>query len=587
MRYASIYFGVLVLAVLLNCNTAFCQITPFNWWKIDRVKGHKEIGSIVQIDSNYNFHFVSNGNFFSQVGDSLNTGSKIDSVALIPTADTTISEFYFYTQSRSFGPFPVTVREVTTYIFSSGDTLYYRNEKGVLYSYVPSSTGSGTVDWSQILNMPPGFADDIDHVDDADNDPLNEIQTISINGNLITLSNGGGQIILEYFSGDWNDLINVPATFPPSPHTHTEADIIDLDHYTDADIDGSEPAFNGWDKNELNDFSGNFTELNFTGTTGFSDLIDNVDDADSDPTNELYNDQELRDSISALRADLATLQFTVDTCCNTTMPPPSALFQPTDIANLGLWIDGSDIDGDGVQEGTGEQFLSGTLITNLKDKSGFNRHFTYSSGTPQHQLISGSLYSIAFDGDDNFVSDHIASEYTWWHSDDVTVFIRFEANSVTFGDLWYLISNAYNVTRIGMGLYFSDHSTILHGIGGFNYNGQGSASGRFLYHTIGGASFITQANTFYNCMWVVDHDAASSGGRLTGEVDGVTAPLVLNSSNGLSTTSAPHDTMKIGSNGTANGGWMNGSIAELIVYARQLTTTEIDQIKNYLTTKYQ
>ena len=57
--------------------------------------------------------------------------------------------------------------------------------------------------------------------------------------------------------------------------TITENQISDLDHYTDADIDGNEAAFNGWDKNESNDFSGNFTDLNFTGTIGFNDFVDN------------------------------------------------------------------------------------------------------------------------------------------------------------------------------------------------------------------------------------------------------------------------------------------------------------------------
>ena len=35
------------------------------------------------------------------------------------------------------------------------------------------------------------------------------------------------------------------------------------------------------------DFSGLFTDLSFSGTTGFSDLVDNVDDADANPTNEI------------------------------------------------------------------------------------------------------------------------------------------------------------------------------------------------------------------------------------------------------------------------------------------------------------
>jgi len=44
-------------------------------------------------------------------------------------------------------------------------------------------------------------------------------------------------------------------------HTHVEADITDLAHYTDADIDGNETAFSGWDKNAADDFDGAFSSL--------------------------------------------------------------------------------------------------------------------------------------------------------------------------------------------------------------------------------------------------------------------------------------------------------------------------------------
>jgi hypothetical protein len=36
---------------------------------------------------------------------------------------------------------------------------------------------------------------------------------------------------------DWADITNKPTTFPPDPHTHVEADITDLDKYTQAEVD--------------------------------------------------------------------------------------------------------------------------------------------------------------------------------------------------------------------------------------------------------------------------------------------------------------------------------------------------------------
>lgn len=50
--------------------------------------------------------------------------------------------------------------------------------------------------WSNIQSKPAGFDDNIDNVDDADNDPVNEIQLLSLSGSDLNLSNGGGTVTL-------------------------------------------------------------------------------------------------------------------------------------------------------------------------------------------------------------------------------------------------------------------------------------------------------------------------------------------------------------------------------------------------------
>jgi hypothetical protein len=57
-------------------------------------------------------------------------------------------------------------------------------------------------------------------------------------------------------TGSYTSLINVPTTFTPSDHTHSEADISDLAHYTDDSISGLEPVFALWDRDSTNDFRG-------------------------------------------------------------------------------------------------------------------------------------------------------------------------------------------------------------------------------------------------------------------------------------------------------------------------------------------
>ena len=91
--------------------------------------------------------------------------------------------------------------------------------------------------WNSLPGIPEGFADGTDHVDDADNDPTNELQT-------------------------WNSLPGIPAGFADG-----------TDHVDDADNDPT---------NELQTWN------SLPGIpAGFADGTDHVDDADNDPTNEL------------------------------------------------------------------------------------------------------------------------------------------------------------------------------------------------------------------------------------------------------------------------------------------------------------
>ncbi|MCB9453069.1 MAG: hypothetical protein H6672_16655 [Anaerolineaceae bacterium] len=67
--------------------------------------------------------------------------------------------------------------------------------------------------------MPAGFADNIDDVNDADSDPINELNTaLVLNGTMLELTDAGGILTsdlssLGIVSPDWNDLTNIPAGF--------------------------------------------------------------------------------------------------------------------------------------------------------------------------------------------------------------------------------------------------------------------------------------------------------------------------------------------------------------------------------------
>ncbi|MBW6491910.1 MAG: tail fiber domain-containing protein [Lentimicrobium sp.] len=82
-------------------------------------------------------------------------------------------------------------------LFRDNGTLFLKTEVdpagGTSYSI------SGT---SQLLSTPYAiYAKDVENNDDADADPTNELQTISISGTVLTLSQGGGSVVLPTGGG--------------------------------------------------------------------------------------------------------------------------------------------------------------------------------------------------------------------------------------------------------------------------------------------------------------------------------------------------------------------------------------------------
>ncbi len=121
-------------------------------------------------------------------------------------------------------------------------------------------------------------------VDDADNNPTNELQTISKTGNTVTLSNGGGSFTDEVDDAD-NNPANELQTISKTGNTVTLSDGGGsfTDEVDDADND---PA------NEIETWStlGGIP-------SGFADDTDDVNDADADPSNELQTISKSGDTI--------------------------------------------------------------------------------------------------------------------------------------------------------------------------------------------------------------------------------------------------------------------------------------------------
>ncbi len=146
------------------------------------------------------------------------------------------------------------------------------NEFGLVNLQIGSvnTTGMQNIDWSkgpyfieisvdgtvmgtsQLLSVPYALhavTVENDKVEDADADPGNELQILSISNDTIYLSNGG--------------KVKLPPETDPaftnwdksSGISITESQISDLDHFTGNDISGNETAFDGWDKDASDDFT--------------------------------------------------------------------------------------------------------------------------------------------------------------------------------------------------------------------------------------------------------------------------------------------------------------------------------------------
>ncbi len=135
-------------------------------------------------------------------------------------------------------------------------------------------------DWTNLPNIPSGFADDTDDVDDADADPTNEIQTLSQTDTDVTLSDGGGTISVADNDNDssnelqdWTNLPNIPSGF---------AD--DTDDVDDADADPT---------NEIQTLSQTGTDVTMSDGGGTISVADNDNDSNNEielPTNASLGD---------------------------------------------------------------------------------------------------------------------------------------------------------------------------------------------------------------------------------------------------------------------------------------------------------
>lgn len=173
-----------------------------------------------------------------------------------------------------------------TYVDPNGGHNYQFNSSSDILSvpyakYAERAENAFSGDFSDLIGVP-----------NLDTSSSNELQSISLIGDTISLSQGGGSYIISTFSGDFNDLTNVPTIDTSSSNELQVLSIsndsiflssggfikLPTDQVNDADFDPT---------NEIQGLSLSNDTL-YLSNGGYIVLpTDQVNDADDDPTNEL------------------------------------------------------------------------------------------------------------------------------------------------------------------------------------------------------------------------------------------------------------------------------------------------------------
>lgn len=238
---------------------------------------------------------------------------------------------------------------------------------------------------------------------------------------------------------------------------------------------------------------------------------------------------------------------------------PTPLFAPTFLPNCSLWLDGADIKTMFRNTaGTDPLSFTGQQIGCWKDKSSNANHATSSSTQPTVLLNSqNGKTAVNFNGAQYLTLDSTklpngATPATFFFvtrttSSSVQVFFTYGANpnATNRNPQFYYNSGALTVDTYGAGA-LSDNTSYL--------NSYAIFSGTF--------------STTLNSAW--DNGAVFSGG---------TTAITLNTGTGYASIGVGRviSTLQF---------YFTGQIGEIIVYSRELSTTERQQIEGYLATKW-
>lgn len=243
-------------------------------------------------------------------------------------------------------------------------------------------------------------------------------------------------------------------------------------------------------------------------------------------------------------------------------------FSPLDISGLKLWLDASD---------TGTITQAGGYVSQWDDKSENSYHLVQATASAQPVTGSRTINSLN-------VLDFDGLDYLQNTADIANIF------STT--GTWFVVGEA-DTSELNVIMYVNDSPDEN---GSYPYNSGGgtnilevelkrdtSKKGVFFYQD-GGAGIAAATNAFTDAQQIQFASFEPSAALLTGNNSGET-------DTGASTPSSQTYTaarFRIGAHGseTNTDRWLNGAVAEILIYDRVLNNSEINTLGQHLASKW-
>lgn len=255
--------------------------------------------------------------------------------------------------------------------------------------------------------------------------------------------------------------------------------------------------------------------------------------------------------------------------------PAVSVFSPSDLPNLEAWY----------KADAGITTVS-SAVSVWADQSGNGRDMTQGTAANRPAYGSETLNGIdvlTFDGSD-WINSAGVSSHNFLHQGDSTFFILARAGNVANPNAGYgyIGSNAGATSKTGAFAVYEDRA-IFSRNNALNYQVSAGISGRLV---AGGTDNDKITANEWRIVGAATDVDLTYADRVDGFVDGViydaTAPAVTpTSTSGLN---ASHN-FQIGAIGNNAFPYL-GAIAELVMYSRKLSVTEIGQVNTYLKNKY-